>query len=363
MALDKANISLIILGASEFPASKHFTSSQAFCNSRTRIRRYFTETVGLPDTGDHILDLFDEDIAPNDIDKKIETFLQKGDPAKGDVFIYYCGHGGFDSMNGGFLLAIKQSRDSNLGVSSVTAQSLGKRLSISARQRRLFLILDCCFAAEIYNGVFQSPVKGMIERKITSNFPEIGLALLCSSSKDDPSLIVKERNITMFTEGLDAALTNGSSRIKREHLTLREVSDLTYSYIKHLNNGEAIRPEVHTLIMPDGDIADIPLFNNSSYIVSGTDIAYNIETRKQAIEEHIMDNDVMGMRSLFISFMKDFDKENRYNKDKVIIASNTKDLEETKPSNKDLELYNIYRQEREKIYLHVLEIINKIYPG
>ncbi|THU40766.1 hypothetical protein FAM09_01235 [Niastella caeni] len=363
MSLDKDKTSLIILGASQFPASNHFTPSIAFFNSKTRILNFFTETVGLPNTANNILDLFDADINPNDIDVKIEAFLNQGAASKGDVFIYYCGHGGFDSMNGGFLLAIRQSRDTNLGVSSVTAQSLGKRLVTSAHNRRLFLIIDCCFAAEIYNGIFQSPVDGMIEKKISSNFPEIGLALLCSSSKDDPSLIVKERNITMFTEGLNAALTNGSSTIRKEYLSLREVGDLTYSYIKHLNTGEAVRPEVHTLIMPNGDIADAPLFGNRSYKPSGTDIAYNIAARKEAIEDSIRENDVMGMRSLYISFMKDFGKEPKYKDESVFIPSDAKELEETKPSNKEIDLYNAYRQERHKIYRRVLDILDNIYPG
>jgi len=362
MPLDKDKTGLIILGASEFPDSSHFTPSKAFLHAKIRILNFFVDTVGIRNTPHQILDTFDKELDPSDIDKAIESFLEESKDRLSDLFVYYCGHGGYDSMNGGFLLAIRKSYDSNLGVSSITAQSLGKRLSGSAYKRRLFLILDCCFAAQVYTDFFQSPVTDVVEKKISSNFPEIGLALLCSSSKDDPSLIVKDRHITMFTEGLESALTNGSSNIKKEYLSLREVGDLTYSYIKHLNTGEAVRPEVHTMIMPKGDIADIPLFPNISYKVSGADIAYDIAARKQAIADSIMDNNVMGMRSLFISFMKDFDKDSKFYEEYVPLAAEIKELEENKPSKNEIELYKIYKEDRQNIYRKVLSMVNKIYP-
>lgn len=360
MPLERDRVGLVLLGASEFPDSTHFTGSEAFLNSKKRIKDFFLNAVQI--NNEQILDLFDQDLSPNTIDASIESFVTKRKGGMQDLFIFYSGHGGYDSLNGGFLLAIRQSRDANLGVSSVTAKSLGKTLTKSAYDLRLFLILDCCFAAEIYTEFFQSPVNDVIEKQISSSFPEKGLALLCSTSKDDPSLIIKERGITMFSEGLENALRKGTSRIEREYLSLRELGTLTYSYIKDMNKGEGVRPEVHTLIMPKGDIADIPLFTNFAYQQRGTDIAYNIETRKEEIESNMMDNNVMIMRSLFISFVKDFDKEAKYSKEKVKLASRCLALEDLKPTKEDIDRYERYLGDRMKIYEDILTIINEIYP-
>src|SRR5438309_17775 len=125
MPLERDRVGLVLLGASEFPDSTHFTGSQAFLNSKTRIKDFFLNEVQINES-EQILDLFDEDLSPNTIDARIEGFVTKRKGGMQDLFIFYSGHGGYDSLNGGFLLAIRQSRDANLGVSSVTAKSLGK---------------------------------------------------------------------------------------------------------------------------------------------------------------------------------------------------------------------------------------------
>lgn len=353
MPLEKDKIGLILLGASEFPRSGHYNGSEAFLNAKKRIRNYFETRFSLQEPQD-ILDLFDKDYEPNKIDGEIDIFIKERHSKIKDLIIYYVGHGGHDNNNG-FLLTIRQSRDSNLAVSSITAQNLGKTLSRAGSQLRLFLILDCCFAGDLFTK-FQSPFIDVVQRDIANNFPDNGIALLCSSSKDKPSVIVKNGKITMFSEALDTTLRKGSPQIKSEYLTLRDVGNLTFSYIKAYNPGEAVRPEVHTPLMPQGDIADIPGFPNHGFKPDGFSIAYNIYERGKEIDDNIIANNLENAAKLLLSFIGDFDELKKYSIDGTLTAAASNSLETHRPSTKERQAYEKYNKDRQAIYRKILEI-------
>lgn len=360
MALEKDKVGLILLGASKFPKSKLFSESEAFHHAKERIKIFFIQNFINDIESNQILDLFDKDYDPNRIDDEITNFISNRKESFKDLLIYYVGHGAYDNQNG-FLLTIYQTKDSNLSVSSVTAQTLGTTLSKVANKIRLFLILDCCFAAGLCNK-FQSIATDLVQREIIQHFPENGLALLCATSKDKPAIIIKERSITMFTEAFDSALKNGDPNIKNDFLTLRQLRDITYSYIKNYNPGEAVMPEVHSPKMPNGDIADLPHFPNFGFR-SGIMMAYNIEARKNEIEETMSINNIVSLGKLFLSFVRDFDTSHAYEKHKVILIAQCNELEVTKPTYQESELYNKYLTERIRIYDEILTIIYAIYYG
>jgi hypothetical protein len=359
MALEKDKVGLILLGASTFPNSNKFSSSDAFLQAKKRIKSFFENQLYYNNNSEQILDLFDMDYDPNTIDRKITEFIKTRQNLS-DILIYYVGHGAY-SANGGFLLTIMQTRDDNMSVSSITSQTLGTTLSKYAKDKRLFLILDCCFAAGMFTNL-QSVAEDLIKQELVNHFPENGLALLCASSKDRAAVIVEDRNITMFTEAFDIALRNGTPEIKSEFLTLRQLKDITYSYIKKNNPGEAVMPEVHSPEIPRGDIADLPHFQNFGF-KSGVMIAYNIETRKIEIEENIAANNVTTAGKLFLSFVRDFDSNKEFMKEKVIITARLNTLEDGKPQKNEVEAYNEYLAARMVIYDEVLDVINKIYPS
>ena len=353
MPLEKNKVSLIVVGASSFPKSRNFQTDTAFLSAKNRIVDFFCDPHGLSLEKNKILDLFDLDESSDAQDNAIFEFITRM-KVQGitDLFLYYVGHGGFTPHEGDFFLAIKCTRDSNPGVSSVRLSTLSRTISTSAHDIRTFIILDCCFSGQAGISFMSNGIIEAVGKKLKEDFPAKGVALLCSSSKDLPSLIIKDRNITMFTEGLDKALRNGDPSIRNKYLSLRQIHNLTSNYIKQLNLGNATRPEVISPIQPMGDIAEIPHFFNNAYAESKTDIL----VRKREIEAEIIRNNLINASNLFIDFVRDFDLKETYNVESVLIGSDCYDLEEEKSAiEKD-----IFKERRKQIYVRILGIIKEI---
>jgi len=175
-------------------------------------------------------------------------------------------------------------------------------------------------------------------------------------------MIVAERNITMFSEGLDHALRLGSASINKEWLSLRETGNLTWTFIRELNRDAAVRPEVHTPIMPGGDIADSPLFLNVAWHAKGVKKGYNIEARKRDIEQSMMNNNTDQTLKLFEGFLYDFDKDRRHTGNKVLIVSDFNELEGGKPQKEAWEAYDRYKLDRAALYKRIMAVMANVYP-
>ena len=65
----------------------------------------------------------------------------------------------------------------------------------------------------------------------------------------------------MFTHALLQALSAGSSQYQ-EHLSLRDVIDLTIDFLSDESNEEAPHPQLHSPDQSEGDVANIPFFPN-----------------------------------------------------------------------------------------------------
>ena len=358
MPLEKNKTGLILLGAKEFPNSEHFTGSGAFYNANEKIKKYFIDNYDLVYSEDitrtDILNLFNTEKDPNEIDQVIRQFIQLNS-RKEDLVVHYVGHGGFDNTVG-FLLAIKKSRDENLGVSSITSKSLGKTLSKIANHLRLYIILDCCFSAAFFDSI-QAPIIDLVKKDVEDNFPQNGIALLCATSKSRPAMIIRAGAITMFSEGLEMALTKGSTKIENEFLTLRDIGNVTYSYIKDSNPGEAIKPEVHSPKMQNGDIADAPFVKNYSFdIPQGLINAFDINKRQKDIAECVRLNNVLDLSKLFMDFVADFDKKKKYRTIEPRISAICNRLENERfPV--DSPGYIQYLKDRDDLYERILTIV------
>src|SRR5229473_1555288 len=92
----------ILLGASAWPFSPEFQSSEAFAHAARRFKAYFLHPrpFGLP--LENLLDLFDSNQSPDELDVEMRDFLEQrmaamkasGQAAR-DVLLYFVGHGGF----------------------------------------------------------------------------------------------------------------------------------------------------------------------------------------------------------------------------------------------------------------------------
>lgn len=269
---------VILLGASQWPLCPEFTKSQAFVHSAHKLKSYFLQSnqFGLP--SENLLDLFDTLHKPDEIDQAIGTFLedrieymkQKATPAR-DLLFYYIGHGmmstGYDQAR--YHLAIRSTREDNIGASAVAMATLAHTLKTKARRLRRIIILDCCFAAEAFKYMQSTPAQIAIqevnaafeEKSKGSGIPSKGTSLLCSSGNKQASFILPDETGTMFSEAFVHVLSHRKPYPSSE--TYFSLYDLR-SLIAEFSEKAVLNPEVHSPDQSEGDVAHVPFFPTPS---------------------------------------------------------------------------------------------------
>lgn len=66
---------LLLLGASAWPFSPEFQSSEAFANAAQRIKAYFLHPGPFRLPEENLLDLFDSNDSPDELDVEMRQFL------------------------------------------------------------------------------------------------------------------------------------------------------------------------------------------------------------------------------------------------------------------------------------------------
>jgi Caspase domain. len=271
---------VILLGASKWPLSS-LRNSPAYARSANRVKDYFCNQTryGLPP--DNWLDLFDQrQRSPNEVDKVISNFLQRrilnmeqaGTPIR-DLLFYYIGHGVFASgREQAYHLALRSTRDDNIGISSLPLASLAETLKGKAKDVRRIVILDCCFAAESFRYMQSAPdevarqqvIHAFHEEEVRRDIiPQNGTALLCSSSHKEASFLLPDESGTMFSEALVDALSQGiEHRPDKTHLSLRNLQRLTEDALASLVGDSAPKTFLSSPDQSDGDVSSIPFFPN-----------------------------------------------------------------------------------------------------
>lgn len=242
----------LILGASSWPNAPELQSSEGFSNSARDFQDYLLHKFRLPQN--NLLNLFDTDMSPDDLDRMIWSFLKNRLLAMRNakqgaeyLLIYYVGHGIFSGKNADLSLAIHRTRMENPMSSSISLENLASTLSNCVRSLRQILVLDCAFA-------------GAAAHYFESTSRE-GTSLLCSSSAKSPSLFSPDGSSTMFTEGLLHVL-NSTDNTSQEvgARSLRDVAYLTRNYLRATYGERTPLPEVHSPNQRDLDVAECPLF-------------------------------------------------------------------------------------------------------
>ena len=269
---------VILLGASEWPYSPDFHSSESFANSAKSLKDYFLDAFELGLPKENLLDLFNSNHSSDDIDKEIGDFLEKRilEMRKArrdarDVLVYFVGHGGFCGNDLDYYLAIRRTRTANPAASGMRIATLAHTLKERARHLRRIIILDCCFAASATR-FFQNlePTQAAIAQTFEAfkvqekgvGFPMKGTSLLCSSRHNIPSLIAPNGQYTMFSQALLRVL-RAEGLSQEANFTLRTIARLAEDFL-HSIYREAPRPEVHSPDQSEGDVADVPFFPNPS---------------------------------------------------------------------------------------------------
>src|SRR5579864_3198083 len=148
----------ILLGASQWPNSPQFQSSEAFANSAIRLKEYLLSVNQFKLPRENLLDLFNSPKTWDEIDEEIGKFLDQrisamkiSENAARDVLIYFIGHGGFADQSQDYHLALYRTRHgSGLRASAIPMKSLVETILEKARHLRRFMILDCCFAGSAF---------------------------------------------------------------------------------------------------------------------------------------------------------------------------------------------------------------------
>jgi hypothetical protein len=350
VALDPFKTAIIFIGSETFPKSS-FEQSSAFTAAKKRIHDFFKDVLKLDEL--NFLDLFGKESGADDQDSSISDFI-KLMVAKGveDLFIYYVGHGSFNPTDNSYYLALKNTREENPGVSSMTINILGRTVSLNANGIRTFLILDCCFSGAAGMAFMSDQYPGPAIQ-LREAFPSKGIAMLCASSKNSPAMIVRNRDITMFTEGLELALKSGDPKISEKFLSLRQIQQLTFSYIKQCNPGEAIRPEVISPNQAHGDIADMELFENRAY----QDARYDISAKRNNIINEMVSNNFINLGNLIIDFVKEYIEDQDLLMDAIIFGSECNELNEAKGKI----LTSEYSERKKTLYRDIMKMVTNIF--
>jgi hypothetical protein len=260
------NTLVIILGASSWPKASDLASSEAFKNSAIGLREYLLDRrfFSLPE--ENLLDLFDSEKSPSDIDEEIGHFLEGMTAAKrskggsvNDVVVYYVGHGGFSGQNNDYFLAVKATRKDNPLISGILIAGLARTLKEKARAQRKYIILDACFSAAAYKTFQSAPME--VARLRTQEVFRKGSALICSSGPRDPSKLPQQEKYTMFTGALLKVLHRGDPEMPY-WLSFADVTKMAKDHIYDKYIDEAVRPQVLSPSQEQGDISILPFFTN-----------------------------------------------------------------------------------------------------
>jgi len=259
---DSAIIVAVLFGASEFPHAEGLSASSAFTGAAAAFKEYLKSERGfhLPNT--QVLDLFDSDASVIDQNERLIEHLQRHRSAT-DLIIYYVGHGGFLSDRE-YFLALRSTKRGAEGYTGLRIRALAQSLEESFPNKRVFLILDCCFAGEAVAQFQSGELATIVESKTFDALPEFGTSLLVAASKDEPAIAPIGAPSTMFSECLVEVLGTGIED-ERKALSLAEVGEFVQKRVRSKFGQRAVRPEIHSPRQGGGDIARMPLFPNPAY--------------------------------------------------------------------------------------------------
>lgn len=265
---DPATTLAVTLGASEFPRAKNILkSTTAFQRAHEDMFLYLTSSRGYGLPLENALVFFDSPYDPNTLDdilgirlrQRIEQLQAQGRPPL-DLIVYYVGHGSFDEQRR-YYLALKTTRSENQSISSLRMETLMRTLDNIGLDLRKYVIIDACFAGEAALHT-QSAITDAVTQQI-KHLPlrgETGTTFLCSSSRELFSEFLSDESNTLFTKAFCESLWDGDEKLP-SMLSLEDLQALTEQRLM-TGGGRFIRPEIHSPVQPQGDIAKFVLFPN-----------------------------------------------------------------------------------------------------
>ena len=292
---DEVEAGLVALGASQF-SSPALHDNPSFTRSKDA---FIVEAVASGISSQRVLDLFDKDFTVAGLVDQIDKFLRLN-PLITDLIIYYCGHGGFTKRNK-FYLALRSMREGREATEGLSLGQLRSDLDDRLSSRRVYLVLDCCFAAAVISEWMSDAgmaVAEVMADQVFESFPRVGTALLAAAPASAPAIAFENEEYTVFTSALVRVLHDGVSG-QGPRLSMRDLFNSAEKLIKNERANTAPIPELYPRAQDHSDIAKTPLFLNAK----GSKAPQEGEEKEEQEEDKYKDE--------YKGKYKDFEQEER----------------------------------------------------
>jgi hypothetical protein len=241
----------LILGASKWPHMPGLPSVASIEHSASALMDFLGDESGFGMPPENIICLFNSELPPSAQLRQADTFVESMRRPEGaaapnpirDIIIYYAGQGAYDT-DGGFYLLVNESRQDQITLTSIGATLFGEWLRRAAQGSRVYVIVDCSFAAGLQQG-------------LARQWPQ-GLALLSAVGANAAAVAPAAERYTLFTGSLLEILHNGSERFP-PLLSLSDIHQLVLQRIQEKYTDSAL-PELLSI----GNVGYAPLFRNQA---------------------------------------------------------------------------------------------------
>jgi len=256
-------LGLILFGASEFPGMNGL-DNPAFARSADLIRRTLTPEY-LLFAGSKELNLFDTNLSPLETIERVEEFID-GSPDINDFLFYYCGHGSYlRDRDRSYFLTLKTTRAGKEAFTGLKLHDFRQSLEGRLANRRLYLVLDCCFSGEAAREFMSDNSQEFMRNQIAEALPPSGWAVITASPRTMVAMSPEGFDYTMFTGAFAETLRSGSPFFKT-HFSLADLTDETRRRIIQTHgHARAVAPLCVAAAQKDGDLTRVPLFVNKAF--------------------------------------------------------------------------------------------------
>jgi hypothetical protein len=263
-ASEKPKECVIFLGASEYPHLSSELNRPQFEASAQAAEEYFESTTGFNIPHSEILDLFDTGDEVYQQLLAISTFLAVRPGVR--AFVYYIGHGGFYKGEQ-YYLAARNMRKNLEPQTGFLSKSLADHLrAVPDHQGQLFLILDCCFAAQMVKDMESESLdhlETVTANKTLESFATPGVAVLAASSKWDGAKAADTYELTLFTKCLLETLREGILNAP-SWLSLSDVANEVSRRIRLTDRTHHGLPQAHAPRQTTLNLATLRIFRNNA---------------------------------------------------------------------------------------------------
>src|SRR5947207_1834866 len=252
-------LGVVILGASHFERYANLDNAAFLASAQAFRSTISNKTTSLFGDRLSVLDLFDCPGDPAAIFSGVRDFVRK-EPDLTDVLVYYCGHGCF-LRDRTYVMLLRDTDPEMAEFTGLQPRFMRSQLERHLAARRLFLVLDCCFAAAAAQEWMSHDAEPFVMEQFRAAFPARGAVLAVAASKQSVAIAPKGQPLTMFTSGILETLARGIEEADR-FLSFRQVIEAVRHHILGRYGPQGVVPELHSPMQDRGDIADMPFFTN-----------------------------------------------------------------------------------------------------